>query len=68
MNTVSPFLPRSVSGPIWNNLSTNFAKGAAGEANFFTTAAGPRATSIWLNVERPILQSNGVNIITNIIK
>jgi RHS repeat-associated protein len=68
MNTVSPFLPRSVSNPIWNNLSTNFAKGATGEVNFFTTAAGPRPSSIWLTVEQPILQSNGVNVITNIIK
>ena len=68
MNTVSPFLPRAVSNPIWNNLSKNFAKGASGEVNFFTTVAGPRPTSVWLNVERPILESNGVNIITNTIK
>jgi hypothetical protein len=68
MNAISPYLPRSVSNPIWNNLSRNFANGASGEANFFTTAAGPRASSIWLNVEKPILESNGVNIITNTIK
>jgi hypothetical protein len=68
MNAVSPYLPRAVSNPIWNSLSTNFAKGAAGEANFFTTVAGPRATSIWSTVEQPILQSNSVNIITHTIK
>jgi RHS repeat-associated protein len=68
MNTVSPFLPKSITTPIWNNLSSNFAKGAAGEANFFTTVAGPKATSIWSTVEQPILQSNGVKIITNIVK
>ncbi|WP_029272584.1 hypothetical protein [Flavobacterium sp. KJJ] len=49
------------------NLSRNFAKGASGEVNFFTTVAGPRATSIWITTERPILETNGVNIITNII-
>ena len=68
MNTISPFLPKAISNPIWNNLSKNFAKGASGEVNMFTTAAGPRATSVWLNVEKPILQSNGVKIITNTVK
>ncbi|HJW27722.1 MAG TPA: RHS repeat-associated core domain-containing protein, partial [Saprospiraceae bacterium] len=47
MNSVSPILPRSITGPVWNGLSTNFAKGASGSANFFTTPAGPRAGSIW---------------------
>jgi RHS repeat-associated protein len=68
MNTLSPYLPRAVSNPIWNNLSKNFAKGASGEVNFFTTFTGPRATSVWLNVEKPILQSNGVKIIEHVIK
>jgi len=67
MNTISPVLPRSISNPIWNRLSSNFASGASGEVNFFTTTAGPRANSIWTTVERPILESNGVNIITNTI-
>ena len=30
---------------------------------FNTTPAGPRAGSIWLNVEKPILQLNGMKII-----
>jgi RHS repeat-associated protein len=68
MNSVSPYLPRTITNPIWNNLSSNFARGAAGEVNFFTTVVGPRATSIWLKVERPILQSKGINIITNTAK
>lgn len=63
MNTINPILPRSVSTPVWNRLSTNFAKGASGEAHFFTIPAGPRSGSIWLNVEKPILQKNNVNII-----
>ncbi|QLG44898.1 hypothetical protein [Costertonia aggregata] len=65
MNTLNPVLPRSVSNPIWRRLSTNFAKGAKGEAHFFTTPAGPRPESIWLNLEKPILQQNGVRIITH---
>ncbi|MFZ2783498.1 MAG: hypothetical protein WAZ36_03805 [Sediminibacterium sp.] len=65
MNTVSPYLPRSISNPIWNSLSRGFAKGATGEAHFFTTPLGPRPGSIWLNVEKPILQQNRVNIITH---
>ena len=68
MNSASPYLPRTITNPIWDRLSSNFAKGAAGEVNFFTTAAGPRATSIWLQVEKPILQSKGINIITNTAK
>ncbi|TRX51638.1 hypothetical protein FNH22_24055 [Fulvivirga sp. M361] len=65
MNTLNPVLPRSVSSPIWRSLSTNFAKGAKGQAHFFTTPAGPRSGSIWLNIEKPILQQNGVRIITH---
>lgn len=68
MNAVSPYLPRTITNPIWDNLSRNFAKGAEGEVNFFTTATGARPTSIWDTVEKPILESNGVNIITNIAK
>ncbi|RZJ91406.1 MAG: hypothetical protein EOO20_05110 [Chryseobacterium sp.] len=66
MNTISPYLPRSISNPIWNSLSRSFAAGARGEANFITTTIGPRPTSIWITVEKPILQKNGVNIITHI--
>lgn len=65
MNKVSPYLPRAVSGPVWNGLSRGFARGTTGEAHFFTTPLGPRPASIWLNVERPVLQQNGVNIITH---
>ena len=68
MNKLSPHLPDVITTPIWHQLSKNFAKGAAGEVNFFTTVAGPRATSIWSTVEKPILESNTINIITHIIK
>jgi hypothetical protein len=63
MDAVSPYLPRSISSKIWERLSTNFAKGATGEAHLFTTPVGPRPGSIWLNVEKPILDYNGVTII-----
>jgi RHS repeat-associated protein len=68
MNKLSPHLPEVITTPIWHQLSKNFAKGATGEVNFFTTLAGPRATSIWSTVEKPILESNTINIITHIIK
>ncbi|MXN91128.1 type IV secretion protein Rhs [Flavobacterium sp. Sd200] len=67
MNAISPYLPRSVSTPIWNKLSLNFAKGASGTVDFITTTAGPRAQSIWNTVEKPVLESNSVNIITHLI-
>lgn len=65
MNAAHSYLPRSASRPIWDNLSRNFANGAKGQAHFFTTPAGPRSSSIWLNVEKPVLQRNGVRIITH---
>ena len=65
MNTLNSILPRSISNPIWKRLSTNFAKGAKGEAHFFTIMAGPRPASIWLTVEMPILLKNQVRIVTH---
>ena len=64
MTAFNPLLPRSVSAPIWSSLSTNFAKGAVGEAHFFPGAI-VKPTSIWMNIEKPILVKNGVNIITH---
>jgi hypothetical protein len=40
MNTVSPYLPRSISSRIWDGLSRNFARGASGNINVFQNAAG----------------------------
>jgi len=65
MNTLSPYLSRKVSAPIWDMLSSNFAKKATGSAHFFTSPSGPRPASIWLNTEKPILQQNGVQIINH---
>jgi len=65
MNVTSSYLPRSISNPFWRMLSKNFAKSARGEAHFVTTTAGPRAGSIWLKIEKPILQNNAVKIVTH---
>lgn len=66
MNSVSPYLPRSVSSPIWDGLSRNFARGATGEINVFQNAAGVSLKSTWRRIEYPILQNN--NILYHIVK
>ena len=66
MNSVSPYLPKSISSPIWNNLSSNFAKGASGNINVFQNAAGVGLNSTWRMVEYPILKNQ--NIIYHIVK
>jgi len=66
MNSISPFLPRWVSSPVWNKLSSNFAKGAIGDINVFQNAAGVSLNSTWRLVEYPILKSQ--NIIYHIVK
>lgn len=67
MNTLNPILPRFISRPIWNSLSASWARGATGNTHFFGATSGIRPTSIWLNVERPILmyRPTPVNIITH---
>lgn len=66
MNTISPHLPKSISTPIWNSLSSNFAKGASGNINVFQNAAGVSLNSTWRLVEYPILKNQ--NIIYNLVK
>jgi RHS repeat-associated protein len=66
MNTISPYLPRSISGPIWDRLSSNFASGATGEINVFQNGAGVGIKSTWRRIEYPILKNN--NIIYHIVK
>lgn len=65
MNALNPILPRYISNPIWNGLSSNFASGSLDQVHFFTTQFGPRPSSIWLTVERPILIEHGVQIISH---
>ncbi|WP_020404502.1 RHS repeat-associated core domain-containing protein [Gracilimonas tropica] len=66
MNTISPYLPRSVSSPIWDGLSRNFARGATGNINVFQNAAGVSLRSTWRRIEYPILRNN--NIIFHTVK
>ena len=66
MNAVSPYLPRSVSSPIWDGLSKNFARSASGNINVFQNAAGVSLKSTWRRIEYPILQNN--NIFYHIVK
>ena len=66
MNTISPYLPRSMSSPIWDTLSKNFAKGATGEINVFQNAAGVSIESTWKRIEYQILQDS--NIIYHVVK
>lgn len=57
-------IPWLEARPMWQRLSTVYAKGTRGAVHFFSgTTVNPR--SIWLNVEKPILLNNGVKIITH---
>jgi hypothetical protein len=52
---------------LWNNASRYFAQGASGEANvFLNTTINPAGT--WSAIEQPILQRNGVSIVTHILR
>lgn len=63
MSAFNPFLPRSVSSPIWRTLSKNFANGATESVHFFGSGL-PRQTAIWLD-EKAILEANNVKIFFN---
>jgi RHS repeat-associated protein len=57
-------IPWAEARPMWQRLSTVYAKGANGTVHFFPgTTVNPG--SIWLNTEKNILLQNGVNIITH---
>jgi hypothetical protein len=66
MNGLGSYLPRSISKPIWNALSSNFAKGATGEVNVFQNAAGVSIESTWKTIEYPILKNN--NLLFHVVK
>jgi len=40
MNSVGPYLPKSLTRPIWDHLSRNFAKGATAMFMFFKIFLG----------------------------
>lgn len=54
-------------GPMWQRLSSQFAKGANGTAHVFQNEGGIGVKSVWGTVEYPILKQNGVNIIYHTI-
>jgi len=57
-------IPWAEARPMWQRLSTVYAKGANGTVHFFPgTTVSPG--SIWLNTEKNILLLNGVKIITH---
>ncbi|WP_280525347.1 RHS repeat-associated core domain-containing protein, partial [Leptospira selangorensis] len=62
MTALNPILPRSISKPIWEKLSSNFAKGAKGSVEVFQNTNGVRTGSIWAQKEYKILKENNVNI------
>lgn len=51
------------AAPMWQRISTQFAKGAEGSVHVFQNSAGVGVKSVWGAVEYPILKQNGVNII-----
>ena len=54
--------------PIWRRLSEKFAKHSPGDTvHVFLNRAGINPNSVWLTLERPILESRGVTIITHLI-
>jgi hypothetical protein len=66
INSISPCLPHSISSPIWDRLSMNFARSAKGEINVFQNASGVSLKSTWRRIEYPILQNQ--NLIFHIVK
>ncbi len=57
-------IPWSEARPMWERLSSVYARGANGTVHFFPGAT-VKPESIWLNIEKPILINNGVKIITH---
>ena len=62
LDSVSPLLPRSMTGPMWTRLSMGFANGAKGQA---TAVLGSKLnpSGVWSTIEKPILERNGVSIL-----
>ncbi|RYY68497.1 MAG: hypothetical protein EOO13_12160, partial [Chitinophagaceae bacterium] len=60
---VSPILPKSISTPLWNRLSSSFARNAIGEVHVFQNAtSGVNAASTWVKYEFPNLNLSRVSI------
>ncbi|HKK61083.1 MAG TPA: RHS repeat-associated core domain-containing protein, partial [Bacteroidales bacterium] len=59
--------PWSKAGPLWQRLSTAYAKGAKGTVHVFHNSRGIGTNSVWRTIEYPILKQNGVNIIYHVV-
>jgi hypothetical protein len=55
--------PASQAWQWWARLSATYAKGVPERSTVNIFLNNPSPSSIWLNVEKPILQQKGVNII-----
>ena len=62
LETVGKIVPYKYTSPLWDALSRRFAQGASGTVDFFKGAWEGRT---WSQIEKPILEEKGVNIITH---
>jgi RHS repeat-associated protein len=68
LTTMGKYLPWNVMKPLWRVTSSAFANGAEGTANVFINMEKYNAEGIWNTLEKPILESNGTNIVTHTIQ
>lgn len=61
-------LPNNWQGGAWDKLSQRFAEKASGQIRLLTSHRGPGDFSTWIRIEKKILDSRGMNIITFLIK
>ena len=55
----------NLTKPLWDRASARFANGASGEAHVFFGPGAPSPMSIYSTIENPILQRNGVSIVSH---
>lgn len=55
------------AAPMWQRLSTVFAKGAVGPVHVFQNASAIGAKSVWGTIEYGILKEKGAEIIYHLI-
>ncbi len=60
-------LPWEKAGPMWQRISSQYAKGSSGTIHVFQNSGGIGVKSVWGTVEYPILIKNEVEIIYHII-
>jgi len=60
-------LPWSEAGPLWQKLSSVFAKGAKGPVHVFINPQKMTPKSMWLTTEKPILEGKSIRVITHMV-